>query len=343
MNRNNVMKFSSLMSLNLLMGGGRKPEPAVLRGFAIILVVLGHSCATLTEKIVTYSFHMPLFFFITGLFLIHKEEPFGAFFKKRVKSLLVPLLAFGVILSTYSIILGYVMERPLPIFAKYIGILVNTRHGDYGGSLWFLPSLFLVEMLLYIIHKTCSSSYWMLFISIVCAVAGVLVNQQIGQGLPWSLDISLLCVFFTALGYVLKDWIWKEHHVMSYMFTLVFFVISIYYNYLHIGSCVDLFSCRIGNPMLFYVSAICGIYLTIGMSKVLCKRTDHIGLVLYYGQNSLIVYALHFLFVQGVNLSLRWIPIGWVAGLLQTLIILLIQIPLINLVNSKFRWMTGKF
>lgn len=338
------MKFSGLMSLNhILIGGGRKPEPDVLRGLAIILVVLGHSCATLTERIVICSFHMPLFFFISGLFLFHKEEPFGAFFKKKVKSLLVPLLAFGVILSTYSIILGYVTGRPLPIFAKYIGILFNTRHGDYGGSLWFFPSLFLVEMLLFIIYKTFSSNYLILFFSIVCAVVGVLVNQQIGQGLPWSLDISLLCVFFTALGYVLKDWIWKEHHVMSYMFTLVFFVISIYYNYLHIGSSVDLYSCRIGNPVLFYISAICGIYLTIGVSNILCKRIDLMGLVLFYGQNSLIVYALHIPFLLVINLSLRWIPIGWVAGILQTIIILLIQIPLINLVNSKFRWMTGKF
>lgn len=39
------------------------------RGIAILLVILGHCCYSLDEPInkVILSFHMPLFFFISGL------------------------------------------------------------------------------------------------------------------------------------------------------------------------------------------------------------------------------------------------------------------------------------
>ena len=39
----------------------------IVKGIGIFLVVLGHQNTILTQEI--YSFHMPLFFFLSGIFI----------------------------------------------------------------------------------------------------------------------------------------------------------------------------------------------------------------------------------------------------------------------------------
>ena len=41
------------------------------KGFAIISVVLGHSSLPIELRSVVYSFHMPLFFMLSGVFLFN--------------------------------------------------------------------------------------------------------------------------------------------------------------------------------------------------------------------------------------------------------------------------------
>lgn len=70
-----------------------------LRGFGILLVVLGHTSqfAGLVHWI--FSFHMPLFFIISGM-LFH-ERQFLDSFKKKVARLLIPYLFFGIVTFAY--------------------------------------------------------------------------------------------------------------------------------------------------------------------------------------------------------------------------------------------------
>lgn len=60
----------------------RNPYWDTLKGILIVLVVLGHTGTALGEKIlsVIYSFHMPLFLFISGYFSkrdMSKTLPWG--------------------------------------------------------------------------------------------------------------------------------------------------------------------------------------------------------------------------------------------------------------------------
>ena len=65
----------------------------IIKGIAIILVIMGHvlSDPSLLRNAI-YTFHMPLFFIISGYFLKFKSENA---FRKNFRSLLVPYLAVG--------------------------------------------------------------------------------------------------------------------------------------------------------------------------------------------------------------------------------------------------------
>ena len=66
----------------------------IAKGIGILLVVLGHNdfeVISLFMQRLIYSFHMPLFFFLSGYF-INTAVPFFDFFKKRFHALIKPYL-----------------------------------------------------------------------------------------------------------------------------------------------------------------------------------------------------------------------------------------------------------
>lgn len=72
------------------------------KGVGIILVVIGHSISGIGYKFI-YSFHMPLFFFLSGMcFSIEKYPYFASFLAKRAKQILVPCFFF----TSISLLLG---------------------------------------------------------------------------------------------------------------------------------------------------------------------------------------------------------------------------------------------
>ena len=71
----------------------RNSQIDTLKGIGILLVVLGHNWITLEEKgtlfQLIYSFHMPLFFIISGVFTKEKENLLS-FTKNKIDSILKP-------------------------------------------------------------------------------------------------------------------------------------------------------------------------------------------------------------------------------------------------------------
>lgn len=61
----------------------------LLKGFGILLVLWGHiNCPPIVKNII-YSFHMPLFFFVSGCFY-KSDISFMSFTKKKIRQLLLP-------------------------------------------------------------------------------------------------------------------------------------------------------------------------------------------------------------------------------------------------------------
>lgn len=324
------------------MGGKRSPEVDVAKGIGIVLVVLAHCCGGTLPSNVINSFHMPLFFCLSGLFLFRKNESFRDFINKKAKSLLFPCLVFGILLSTYSTTLDYVRgESEIPLGLRYVGLFINTRHNPYPGSLWFFLALFLVELMLYFIHKTIHSSAFRLIVVLAISVMGCLYNQKYKVGLPWSLDIAFICILFTEFGYMCKQYgVLSHNSLVKAVLLLVIFTVTFSLNVVVLGYNVNLFSSDYGCYPLFYLTALSGTYIVYSLSCIIKQNR----LLQYLGQNSLLIYSLHFLLLLVVSITYSHIPInGIFSSVAQTITILLLLIPVINIINKRFVWMTGKF
>lgn len=130
-----------------------------LKGFAIFCVLWGHSIQYLKDQVdffnnemfaVIYSFHVPLFFVVSGFFFSSSLKlPFKTFLYKKSIQLLVPCLVWTVILKLYFIINSHLTGvgnyKPLYEF----GTLIDPR----TWNLWFLRELFISFLILYILYK----------------------------------------------------------------------------------------------------------------------------------------------------------------------------------------------
>ena len=75
----------------------------VAKGIGIFLVVLGHTSAQLRNLI--YGFHMPLFFFLSGVVFNKEKYSIKGFVKSRFNSLILPYIFFYVLTYVYWLLI----------------------------------------------------------------------------------------------------------------------------------------------------------------------------------------------------------------------------------------------
>ena len=78
----------------------------MLRGIGALLVLLGHLVPETSKlKFYIYSFHMPMFFFISGYLFKYKNN-IKYLIKDKFKKLIIPYFVFNVISLVITVILG---------------------------------------------------------------------------------------------------------------------------------------------------------------------------------------------------------------------------------------------
>lgn len=158
------------------------------KGMAIFLMVCGHTSIPKSLSNWIWSFHMPLFFIVSGLlFSPDRYHSFIAFVKKRCRTLLLPYVVFTVVAICYS-----------PV--KSLRLLSGCNN---LFALWFLPVLFMTELIGYYIVQI---RFWggKLILAILLATVGFLMDVY-GINLPFHIEVSLYATLFYVVGYIGRE------------------------------------------------------------------------------------------------------------------------------------------
>lgn len=125
------------------------------KSICIYLVLLGHAHASQPVTDFIYTFHMPLFFFLSGcLFSFEKHPNFKEFAIKRFKGLMVPYLWINLITYLFWLFAGRNFGEDATIsttwYSPIIGILLGySKQMIHNTPMWFFHlSLFLGNILL---------------------------------------------------------------------------------------------------------------------------------------------------------------------------------------------------
>ncbi|MEH7549320.1 acyltransferase family protein [Neobacillus vireti] len=326
------------------------------KGLGMLLVMLGHADIPTPLKTYIYTFHMPLFFFLSG-YLYNKDmfPSLKVFFKKRTKSLILPYLSFSLVAYFWFLLLNHfgLVNYKNNLLTPLLGSVIAERKSIWTvhtGALWFVACLFCTELLFYFIAKIGQTKKAIGFFLLVISVVGCFYNKMVGQPLPWNIDVAMISVGFYGAGYLFKEYnknLERFNHLKALVLLLIVNLFTGYFNYVLTGERVDFYNSSLGNIVLFYLSAFSG----IGAFVILIKHMKKNKVLQYIGKNSFIYLAFHqkivfFVFSLLIQKSIfnfeSIINHPIVEGVLFTFITVVILIPAVYTINHYFPFMLGK-
>ena len=261
------------------------------KALGVFLVIMGHTYKGYSFIGWIYSFHMPLFFFLSGTTLKIEQISCKEFFKKRVKALLIPYILYSAVNGNIDGTMKYFLRDAFWIRGEQATI-----------GLWFLPLLFLVEVLLMAVCKGIRNKNLRAGTVLFITVIGFLYADKIGKALPWGLDAAFVVIFFLYAGYVfqqvcLSSWTnAKQDNILKYAVVGIALLlvngILNNYNMKLIGDNADMYSLRYGNAILYVLSALAGIgVISIVLGRILKNAKSEFWR--FMGRNTLHIYCLH--------------------------------------------------
>ncbi len=280
----------------------------IAKGLGMLTVIYGHILYTGNIYTYIYSFHMPLFFFLAGM--CYRKGKYSSALqvvKARAKTLLLPYVIFSVgtwgIWALYNLILQNEVE-------SYLSPLLQTFLAQGSGGylvhnvpLWFIPCLFIVELLYYFIAKL--PKKFGLLVCIALATVGHFMSQGVFglpfAALPLSLDVAMTGVAFYGTGNLLSDFLKKLPSAPSKRKIGLGWAVALLgnlavYFIAPLNGIVSISGNILGwNTLLFYCVAFLGTASFLALSFVLDKaplsRLKK-GLT-YLGRNSFYFMAVH--------------------------------------------------
>ena len=301
-----------------------------LKGIGIMLVVFAHHSLPVALDTYIFSFHMPLFFFISGiLFDFGKYAGSAAkFVKGRFRSLIVPYFAFAVLTCLFYFLLDMGFQpgvtnieffEATALYGVYSILYALGPLVSYNPPLWFLTCLFVTEVIYYGLAKSYYGKPGKLALWLtVAGVIGYLYSVYVPFRLPWNADAALSAVVFYGAGNLFRRYTepekesgaglspnpgygmglsskFREGFIRSEKFFPGIFILLnlLYLVYLlefPTSDKVNINVLKYGNFFSHYCLAFSGIFAFV----YLFKKIGGSRVLEYYGRNSLIVLALHF-------------------------------------------------
>lgn len=275
------------------------------KGFGILCVIFGHNIDSAIGHKWVYTFHMPMFFVLSGMIICLKQEQkqtMKEIFLKKMTTLIYPYVGFSIMMN----VIAYIGLRFFNYSSwvaqsmEYFSInVMRSIIGDGVGTLWFLPALFWGELLFLLVLKinkkvvniaavviVLVNSYVMSFhLNMVEGITNHLLHLLVSDVMKWIVAFS-----FVAIGYTSFNVVKKITTEMDIVKKIAFGIGALLVNCL-LGmnnSVINLFELEIGNLFLYYGAAVTGTFFVI----IICSMINNINYLRYIGVNSLLYMAV---------------------------------------------------
>lgn len=309
------------------------------KGIGILLVVLGHTYGIPTWLYgLIYSFHMPLFFLLSGMTYRDPSDNLLNGIKHFAKRYLATyfILAFTN-LSLHSFWLLLQKKLSTKLLAKYLcGIFYCYASMDWMPNcspIWFLPCLFVAKVFFLFIGKIRSSKGQFMIILLCVGISSFWAELRLPR-LPWNICSAFMAVAFLWLGKQQIRWMNDPLHnkafkwlMCSCMAATVVLLKKIIENGVNVGMNGN----KYGNLWIFGIGAI-GLSNIVFIIAKMCLKTNR--LFIFLGQSTLLFMGFNY-FARSFSTEVyyliplvRNIPLAWGVSFTLTLITLIFIVAL---------------
>lgn len=278
------------------------------RSIVMIMVIFGHIGSFLTGKgyqssnlsvyfMATSAIKIPGFFVISGYLFNDRQGRWNDFVKNKIIKILVPYFFLGFISMAMNVLIymyhvGAWNEQVKLYFINYF------KNYLLGKNLWFIPCLFVVEVIFFVIKKISKNNLLLMgFLSIACCCAGYFWSKP-EIAVPWRIDTALICIFFLYLGFMLQSYPIFKGFILSFkgfIFSLIIYTGMGILSYTMYGwKNLDV------NRNYYYNFILCMFMIIAGTMLLFsfCKLVNSNRILSFIGQNTLAYFAFHLFFVK---------------------------------------------
>lgn len=280
---------------------------SIAKGIGITLMVIGHTSCPDGLKNWLLSFHMPLFFFISGyLFNVKHLDNFKIYLINKVRGYYVPFVKWSLIFLLLHNVLAYLninnYNYSLNIYFDRILRAFTLRGSEtLLGGYWFLIEMLLVSIMVYwpirAVHKYAkpdwSRNLCLIFAVLVCLLATYFLGHTRVlfkiRNVTW-----IACAFFFA-GHLYKNLTFRPGTILSATLCISSIMAS---QLLGWNFWIDSYGLTVFHMTGFALVIIIGI---LGFSSKISEL--RIGQVFdFIGMNTLVILTFHMLSFKVVSL-----------------------------------------
>ena len=299
------------------------------KGLGMILVLIGHlqgdSIFTFSPYIqplcvFIFSFHMPMFFIVSGILLAIKNDevkPLKEVAKSRFRGIMIPYLWFS--LFYLIVVVAALIKGEIAVQTLYLNIWYVIS--GYGMNvLWFLPALYLGELLFILLRRRIRDHIPFITVVVLSNAIVYFLSYFVGiakyptpfaermHDLITVILRPILVCGFISIGYYMHKLLRKGSQIgdffnkpelnekgkVSFKYRAAYIVLGLMlfgvcFGLFRINNGIDFRSLAFRNVFFFFVCALSG---SFGMIS-LCKGLPRIPLFCYWGIGSLIFMATH--------------------------------------------------
>lgn len=295
----------------------------IVKGLGILFVVAGHGYGGGLSQFVNL-FHIPLFFFVSGLVFKFQDRSFRSaidFIVKCMKSLWLPSLIYGIFYVLCHNVFVRIGLYELDLYSwKQIGIAV-LKHVAFlkteplESAMWFLTAIFIGRCLLYavlwlssFIDKDYKQTVFEFAMVVLIFIMGCVFFYK-GISLPGNADNACSLMPFMYVGYKLKN------TKISYTVLIIPCLVILIGLLIWSGQTLRMSRNEIVNPAFFLIVSSAGICLTFQIGTLL--KEMKIGRIFsYFGKNTISILCLHLLafrLISFIWINLEGLPISYLS------------------------------
>lgn len=317
----------------------RIEEIDILKGIAIILVIVGHciqigfgkswrECELFYDNLifkVIYSFHMPLFMIISGYLCCSQNKRFQLRFRRLILPLVIWQLFFSIVL--------FILKKDYEI--NFIWLYLKNLYYPY----WFLWTVFIINIIVHILDTVNYKIRCCLYIILFIISLFIMDDYNIVY-LKFLLPFYLFGYYYKKRGFTINNFI-KIFEKKRLIILLVIYIVLMKYfdydTYIYTSGFVITNNYRQFFTNIYRVIiGMTGILLFAGLILRYCDKLHSIfkNLISWFGQRSLILYIIQGYIV--IILGKLNLKSGFSYGVLlfETIVVISISMLLVEVIKK---------
>ncbi len=319
------------------------------KGIGILLMAVGHSAIPPDRwGIWIYSFHMPLFFFLSGYFFSLRPGGVADTIRHKAFPILMPYLSYSLGMWLWNAVRAIGSSVAVD-FQPLLGILLQWPGTPWSGTAWFFMGLFVAECLFALaIRLTRERPLPLLAVTFGLAALAWAYAGLGGPRLPWRADAAALLLPYLSLGLLFR----RNQDRLAAPFrrsgpywaltlgllaaNLLFTAVNARFGSTHIDYNLRL----LNEPFTAYAAGVCGVAFCL----LLCRKLPPIRPLLTIGRESAAYYAVGWLGSNVAHYAVRavWPVSGLPLLLVHLLGLWLVPLPFVRLLERRCPALLGK-